>query len=195
MNEIVTTSDTSKQKDNAYLHWCEFHGQRRYYVSCIHLIEAWRKGNINDEAHISSDCARAIKSGACNAVKMRKEEESKDSAIYYERRNRQNGTSLKVGGEKLDLSSLHNNKGYWRGWNSVSGSSSPRKSDNVSKPIANKHKETKPANDYAGLITDMIADEKTKSTEKVSVSVSKPQKNESMLEMAQRLIKNRGAQA
>lgn len=80
MDETKMIEDSANSKTNAYVFHCGPIDQRRFYASCLNIIN--EVGNSKLEP-LYGDCFDAIKKRTCPAVAMRKEETTAGRAIYF----------------------------------------------------------------------------------------------------------------
>lgn len=120
--------ELSATNANAHYHWCKGNQQQRSYYSCIHLMEAIKKGRLDELVEDKSSCAYHYKVGACSAKPMREKEIEEGRSIYFQSKRQIEEKIANV--DKSDQS-------YVNGWNKV-GSSVGKEAKNipVDKPVA-----------------------------------------------------------
>lgn len=102
--------DKSIGGKNRYTFWCPAMEQRRFYGSCLCLKASYEAGRIRPDDPFC-DCARAMESGNCVALRMREEEMAAGRALYYQDPDSRPGPTLKEGEENI--------ASYRRGWEQV----------------------------------------------------------------------------
>jgi hypothetical protein len=106
---------------NRFALWCKEHDQRRFYGSCLCLVDSYKSGRLDGNNPVNT-CAVAMQHGRCPAMGMREEELTKGEAIYYT-------PPVQISayeGSNVDKTS----ESYIRGWNQV-GTSVGRTDENV----------------------------------------------------------------
>lgn len=106
---------------NRFALWCKEHDQRRFYGSCLCLVDSYKSGRLDGNNPVNT-CAVAMQHGRCPAMGMREEELAKGEAIYYT-------PPVQISayeGSNVDKTS----ESYIRGWNQA-GTSIGRTDDNI----------------------------------------------------------------
>lgn len=147
--------ELSKQGDNSYAFFCEYHGQRRYYNVCLNLMER------NVEAPEENTCGHAMKCGSCEAKAMRQEEIEKDEAIYYVQRQ---GSLDRPKKPAQELNVKINGDAYRRGWSLVNSQTEPAISHKTARPTAKPERLGIKEMDFAEVVNQMVSDDKQKVT-------------------------------
>jgi len=118
--ELVVHGDISLSKGGKNSHYfhCDYHEQRRAYGVCLHLIAG---RDTTPDSDSERTCVKAMKCGACQAMKMKRLEELAGGAVFY---RPQLGTPERpyASGQEPDGNRSvvdRNSDGYRRGWESV----------------------------------------------------------------------------
>ena len=78
----MTDLDKSVGGKNRHSFWCNIHEQRRFYGSCLCLVNAYNAKRLNPDDR-TQDCAIAMQKGRCEAVTMRDKEIEASKSLYY----------------------------------------------------------------------------------------------------------------